>query len=142
MTDTLVFRKHDAPMPPTDFFTISLDQMDVISMHGAPPELSQQLIQRFKQASWSKENVFIEDRIEIRLKEMYWFVNGEKTVEVRMMLLAIVETLEQFGFRIYASMRAVNRESGQPDSLICCKRREEERDHLARNVEDAGLGDL
>jgi len=141
-TDTLVFRRHHEPMPSTEFFTITLDQMNIITMLESPPELSSQLIQRLKQANWSKETVFVDDRIEIRLKEQYGFANGEKTVEARMILLAIVETLEQFGFKIYASIRAVGKDSCEADSLICFKTRDEEQHHVAHDVEDAGLVDL
>lgn len=140
--DTLVFRKHDKPMPPMDFFTISFDQMHTVTVHEGRSELCRQLIQRFKQAGWSKESAFVEDRMEIRLKELYWLANGEKTVEVRLMLLAIMEILEQYGFRTYASLRTVDRGGGEPDSLICCRTRDGEQDDSARDAAGAGLVDL
>ncbi|KAK5953396.1 hypothetical protein OHC33_005340 [Knufia fluminis] len=133
--DTLVFRKHDETMPPIRFFTISFDQMDRITVHDAPAGVSQQLIHCFKVAGWSKESAYVEDKMEIRLKKSYLLADGEKAVEVRLMLLAIVETLEQSGYRIYASLKVVNAESGVPDSLVCCR---------TKIAEDAGTvgGDM
>lgn len=115
-----MFRQNDSPLPAT-FFTITFDQLDIITVHEAALELTQQLIRRFEQAGWSKESAFVEERMEIRLKEKYWLADGQKTVMIRLMLLAIVETLEQFDFRIYASLRAVSSGSGEPDALICYK---------------------
>jgi len=115
-------------MPAADFFTISFDQMHIVTVHEGPFELSQKLTQRFNQGGWSSECAFIEERMEIRLKDLYWLANGEKTVEVRLMLLSIMETLEESGFRVYVSLRAVNCGGGEPDSLVCYRMRDEEAD--------------
>lgn len=120
-----MFRKHDTLLSATDFFTISFDGLNVVTVHEGPPGLTQQLIERFKQAGWSASSVFIEERLEIHLKKTYWLVGGQDNVVIRLMLLTIVETLEQFDFRIYASLRAADITSsayGEPDSLVCCRK--------------------
>lgn len=138
-----MFRKHDTLLSTTDFFTISFDGLDEVTVHEAPPELTQQLIQRFKQAGWSKESAFVEERMEIRLKETYWAAKGQDNVVVRLMLLAIVETLEQFDFRIYASLRAIDSAGGEPDSLICCRKAMTPDDSAVRDdVDGPGLVDV
>lgn len=69
--------------------------------------------------------------MEIRMKKTYWTPEGEDTVRIRLMMLAVVETLEEFGFRVYASVQA----GTEGDLLVCCRRQDWD---MTSNV-DAGF---
>lgn len=115
--DTLLLRRTHQPTSPASWLSISFDQYDIVTVHDGPLELRQLLIARFSAQEWSIESTYIEDRMEIRLKKQYWMSNGEDTVRARLMLLEIVEALDLFGFRIYASLKLTS----ENDSLFCVK---------------------
>jgi len=64
--------------------------------------------------------------MQIRVKDIGWTAQGQNTVRVRLMLLAVVETLEEFGFGIYATLRTANRAGKglEADMLICSRRQD------------------
>ncbi|KAH8909742.1 hypothetical protein BR93DRAFT_415988 [Coniochaeta sp. PMI_546] len=67
------------------------------------------LIQNLKQAltaiDYFQSGEWNHDSFEFKLKGYPWSAMGEKTVKVERLLLAVVETLDRFGWRSYATVR-------------------------------------
>lgn len=123
--DTLIFRKTTHPRPLHDWFSISFDQWHTLTVQDGPADICKQLAQRFSSNGWTKESTFLNDRMEIRLNEMYWVSRKENCVQVRLILLTIIETLEESGFSLYASLTAANRAGAgaESDMLVCARKR-------------------
>lgn len=114
-TESLLFHRADTKPPPCDWFSISFEQFNILTIHDGPHDLCQSLISTFAQNKWSKESAFLDERLELRLKKNYWFPSGEETVRARLMLLTIFETLSSFRFKVYASIRLTS----NCDVLVC-----------------------
>lgn len=99
--------------------TISFDLLNTLTMFGAPTELFSQMNNTFLARGWANEGATFENRHEIRTKNHVWMAEGEQTVIARLMLLTVAEVLDQFGFRIYATMKLAS----ACDVLVCQRER-------------------
>lgn len=90
---------------------ISFDEGDLMHLIDAPTELSQSLAQAFGpkvQRTKHQGSAF-----EIKFKGYPWRASGTDTVQSRIILLVLLETLEQHGFSLYASIDQDNGPGGQ-----------------------------
>ena len=99
-------------MPACDWLSISFDAWSKIKIVGrVPPELAGALVQSLGPEVLQHEST--PTRVKIKLQGNAWLPVGEKTVGLRILVLGMFQTLEEFGYSVYAS---IDQENG-PDSL-------------------------
>ncbi|OIW33377.1 hypothetical protein CONLIGDRAFT_570038, partial [Coniochaeta ligniaria NRRL 30616] len=131
--DSLVFRQRRTMVgdvvvpPPVEWLVIAPtggDRLRVISdgptlsaaSSGLAPSCRERnhdemglLVQALKQAltaiDYFQSGEWNHDSFEFKLKGYPWSATGQKTVKVQRLLLAVVETLDRFGWRSYATVR-------------------------------------
>jgi hypothetical protein len=85
----------------------------------APTELGQALIQAYGDKVQSHEQ---SDAITmIKFRGWPWLANGTDTVQVRVLLLRLMEVLEQHGFSLYASINQDSDSDSKADTLFCTR---------------------
>lgn len=100
---------------------MAFDLNHVLTMFNTPPELFSQMNSAFLAKGWAAEGALFENRYEIRSKHpVQWMADGEQTVVARLMLLTVAEILDQFGFRIYATVKLAS----SCDVLVCQRERQ------------------
>lgn len=102
--DTLVFR-HQTPAPaPCDWCSIAFSKMDRLRFIDAPVQLYQSLPSRLG-PQWIKSQEELAPGVwEMKLHGYPWAATGTETMRVRELLLVLVETLEEEGWSVYASI--------------------------------------
>lgn len=120
LQDSLLFRRAERLLPPCDWMTIAFDLVNHLTLFGAPPELFSQMNNTFIARGWATEGAMFENRHEIRTSSHVWMGEGEVTVVARLMLLTLAEVLDQFGFRVYATVKLAS----ACDVLICQRERQ------------------
>ncbi|KAF5576684.1 hypothetical protein FPCIR_12474 [Fusarium pseudocircinatum] len=117
--DSLIFRKQDPIPPPCDWICISFDNSDKLKIIDSPPkDLTDAILQIFGRDVRRKE--ITSDRFKVHLANMPWNPSGTDTVQTRIILLKLIETLERCGFTIYATIGSKGEdEEGAQDLLVC-----------------------
>ncbi|KAF5249648.1 hypothetical protein FANTH_4956 [Fusarium anthophilum] len=117
--DSLIFRKQDPIPPPCDWICISFDNSDKLKIVDSPPkDLTDAILQTFGRDVRRKE--ITSDRAKIHLANTPWNPSGTDTVQTRIILLKLIETLERCGFTIYATIGSKGEdEEGAQDLLVC-----------------------
>ncbi|KAG9504892.1 hypothetical protein J7337_004871 [Fusarium musae] len=117
--DSLIFRKQDPIPPPCDWICISFDNSDKLKIIDSPPkDLTDAILQIFGRDVRRKE--ITPDRFKAHLANMPWNPSGTDTVQTRIILLKLIETLERCGFTIYATIGSKGEdEEGAQDLLVC-----------------------
>ncbi|KAF5689033.1 hypothetical protein FDENT_4535 [Fusarium denticulatum] len=115
--DSLIFRKQDPIPPPCDWICISFDNSDKLKIIDSPPkDLTDAILQIFGRDVRRKE--ITSDRFKVHLANMPWNPSGTDTVQTRIILLKLIETLERCGFTIYATIGSKGEdEEGAQDLL-------------------------
>jgi hypothetical protein len=126
--DTLIFRKQPV-LPPVSWLGISFVAGDKIRLVGAP----QSLVVAFRSLLQSTRHLQ-EDRLydqmagcwQFKLNGYPWHAKGEETMSTRLLVLRIIETLEGFGWSLYASIDQWNgpgssSSSSETDCWYCVK---------------------
>lgn len=73
-----------------------------------PPDLAGALVSEFMSNHRLKSHELESDRLKLKFHGQPWQANGEETVQVRLLLLKLLEILERFGYSFYASVDQVN----------------------------------
>ncbi|KAF5675882.1 hypothetical protein FCIRC_7255 [Fusarium circinatum] len=117
--DSLIFRKQDPIPPPCDWICISFDNSDKLKIVDSPPkDLTDAILQTFGRDVRRKE--ITSDRVKVHLANTPWNPSGTDTVQTRIILLKLIETLERCGFTIYATIGSKGEdEEGAQDLLVC-----------------------
>lgn len=112
--DSLLFRYQQPAPPPCMWLCISFDKGDLIHVINAPNALNSSLVQALGSKVQRTENqgsIF-----EIKFNGYPWRASGTDTVQTRVILLILLETLEQHGFSLYASIDQDNGPGGDSHS--------------------------
>jgi hypothetical protein len=106
--DTLVFRKQESPPPESEWISISFNQTDRLRLIGANRELINAvkgLLQNMRMlqtdCGWKDQRL---GAWEFKINGYPWRASGEETMSTRFLLLRLLETLEQHGWSLYASI--------------------------------------
>ncbi|KAK4034345.1 hypothetical protein C8A01DRAFT_18826 [Parachaetomium inaequale] len=101
-TDTLVFRHQSPPPPSSDWLVVSVDDYDKLRIVSSPPpDLAAAVIGCFGPAV--KRHQMDNSHLEIKFHGYPFCPSGTDEVNAGVMLLALLGTLEAFGFTLYAN---------------------------------------
>ena len=104
MADTLLFRRQSPPPPPWDWLVVSFDRGNKLKVVGfPPPELAAALVECF--GIRVRRHEITASRLKIKFRGYPWEPHGTNTVDTRVIVLKLLETLEAFGFTLYGSVR-------------------------------------
>ncbi|KAF2472852.1 uncharacterized protein BDR25DRAFT_219429 [Lindgomyces ingoldianus] len=121
--DTLLFR-HQIPAPAEcEWGCVAFSKTDRIRFIDLPPEICGAVASKIDQ-SWVKEqSIYMQGVYEIRLHGSPWYSNGTDTMKVRELLLVLLETLEEEGWTVYASIDQKNgtENTTETDTWHCSK---------------------
>jgi hypothetical protein len=107
--DMLVFRKHEILPPRGLWAAISFNNSDLMRFNG--PEGQEEVVpalrhllqeMRVLQSEGLKSDS--EQSWEFKLRGYPWLAIGEETMQTRLLMLRMLETLESLGWRLYASI--------------------------------------
>jgi len=121
--DTLIFR-HQVPSPAEcDWCCIAFSRMDRIKFIDVSPEIYTALISRLGPTQVQGHWPHSQGVYEVKLSGTPWYANGTATMEVRAMLLVLLEILESEGWTVYASVDQKNGTDKQTetDTWHCCR---------------------
>lgn len=126
---TLIFRKQETPPPESEWIAISFNQTNKLRLIGA----NTQLITAFRSMlkgtrvlqgeSWKDKS---RNTWEFKIQGTSWVATGEQRTVARMLLLKMVETLERYGWNLYASVNqneAYMGHSRKTDSWFCVRKK-------------------
>lgn len=106
--DTLMFRKQESAPPAAEWISISFNMSDRLRLIGADTELIsavRQLLQNMRllqtDCGWKDQRL---GAWEFKINGYPWRASGEETMTTRLLLLRLLETLEQHGWSLYASV--------------------------------------
>jgi predicted RNA-binding protein YlqC (UPF0109 family) len=124
--DTLVFRKQQHPPPQSEWISISFNQSDRLRLIGADGELIAAFrtmlkgMQKLQNEGWKDQ---ILNTWEFKIRGTPWWASGEETMVTRMMILNMLETLERYGWSLYASIdqNQAGEDSSETDSWFCTR---------------------
>lgn len=128
--DSLVFRKQVPPPPPYDWIAVSFDHYNKLKIVGKiPKELVSDLLTTF--SGQMKRQEIDDKRVKLIFNDSHWYPHGKATVDTRLLLLTLIETLERSGFTVYASIDQTTdvqsthtTTDSDPDVMICHRRRD------------------
>lgn len=112
--DSLLFRYQQPAPLPCMWLCISFDKGDMIHVINAPTELNRSFVQALGpkvQRHEDQGSVF-----EIKFSGYPWRASGTETVQTRVILLILLETLEKHGFSLYGSVDQDNGPGGDSHS--------------------------
>ncbi|KUI56690.1 hypothetical protein VP1G_04031 [Cytospora mali] len=122
--DTLVFRYQNPPPPPCDWLSISFDWTNKMKIVDAPsPELTDALVAEFTATHKLKSHELESDRLKLKFHGQPWQAPFEETVQLRMLVLKLLETLERFEYSLYASIDQVNGAEAESDVLVVTRQK-------------------
>ena len=102
--DTLLFRYQSPAPTPCDWCSISFSRSDKIRLIDAGPEVCHALPAKLGPEWVSKQSQYAPGIQEIKLHGYPWSTSGKETMRVRELLLTMLETLEEEGWTVYASI--------------------------------------
>ncbi|KAF9700859.1 hypothetical protein EKO04_000211 [Ascochyta lentis] len=102
--DSLIFRYQSPAPAPCDWCSISFSRTDRIRLIDVSPEVCQALPARLGQEWVSKTSQYAPGIQEVKLHGYPWAAGGKDTMRVRELLLTMLETLEEEGWTVYASI--------------------------------------
>ncbi len=88
-----------------------------------PPELAAALVRTLGPEVLQHEHT--PTRVKIKLQGQAWLPVGEKTVDSRILLLGMFQTLEEFGYSVYASIDQENGTDGSETDVLIVQRRKD-----------------
>jgi hypothetical protein len=123
--DSLLFRQQTSAPAPRTWFAISFSRHDRLRFIDAPTEVVQRMLSLLKTETESHK---VYDHsgggtYELKLRGSPWWPDGKNTMEVRRLLLVLLEGLEANGFAVYASIdqKVGGSDSGETDTWHCYK---------------------
>ena len=122
--DSLVFRKQNPAPPPCEWISVSFDRNDRLKIVEAPPrDVADAVVRTFGSAVSRYEVSPM--CLEIKFHGTPWYPSGEDAVGTRRMLLCLLETLENFGFSLYASVDQTNGSEGSETDVLVFHRQKD-----------------
>ncbi|KAH8819135.1 hypothetical protein F5884DRAFT_3826 [Xylogone sp. PMI_703] len=126
--DTLLFRKQQSPPPPSEWISISFNHYDRLRLIGADPVLIAAFktllssIRPLQDEGWKDK---ARNAFEFKIKGYPWLATGEETMSTRLLVLKMLETLEQHGWSLYASIdqNEASEDSSETDSWYCVRQK-------------------
>lgn len=127
--DTLFFRKQQAPPPPAEWISISFNQRDRLRLIGADPTLIAAFksilvsLRLLQSESWKDKS---QNAYEFKIHGYPWMASGEETMSTRFLLLKMLETLEEHGWSLYASIdqnQSTSENTSETDTWFCVKQK-------------------
>ena len=104
--DTMIFRKQATP-PPSEWVSISFHRADRLRLGGASNAMITsfrgmlQGMHKLQSEEWKDQSL---NAYEFKILGNPWLASGEETMEVRILILGMLETLERDGWSLYASV--------------------------------------
>ena len=120
--DSLLFRHQNPPPAPADWCSIAFSRKDRIRFIDAPVQLYQSL--PGKLGTWVQaQKEYAPGVWEMKLQGYPWMTGGTVTMRVRELLLTLMETLEEEGWSVYASIdqKASGGDGGETDTWHLCR---------------------
>lgn len=121
--DTLLFR-HQVPSPAEcDWCCIMFSKMNRIQFVDASPEVHTSLITKLGPSRVQSHSPHSRGVYVLKLNGSPWCANGTETMEVRALLLVLLEVLEIEGWTVYASVDQKNgsKNFSETDTWHCCR---------------------
>jgi hypothetical protein len=118
--DTLLFRYQSPAPAPCDWCSISFTRLDRIRLIDTPPEIVHTLPARLGPEWVDKQSEYAPGIQDIKLRGYPWSASGKETMRVRELLLTMLETLEEEGWTVYASIDqsgGANQQSSETDTV-------------------------
>jgi len=123
--DTMVFRKQVTPQP-SEWFSISFHRADRLRLGGASGAMIAlfkgmlQNLNKLQSEEWKDQSL---NAYEFKLLGYPWAASGEETMETRILVLRMLETLERDGWSLYASVDQSNssQNSSSADTWYCVR---------------------
>lgn len=121
--ETLVFRHQSPPPAPCDWCSIAFSRSDRIRFIDAPEDVYAGLPAKLGPAWIERQQEYAKGVWEFKLEGYPWLANGKDTMRVRELLLTLVETLEEEGWSVYASIdqKSKGEDSTQTDTWHLCR---------------------
>ncbi|RFU27359.1 hypothetical protein B7463_g8987, partial [Scytalidium lignicola] len=124
--DTLLFRKQQSPPPPADWISISFSELDRLRLIGADATLIAAFktmltsMNLFQDEAWKDK---AKNAFEFKIRGFPWLATGEETMRTRLLVLKMLETLEENGWSLYASIdqNEGSDSSSEADSWFCVR---------------------
>ena len=127
--DTLIFRKQETPPPESDWIAISFNQTNRLRLVGANAQLISAFrtmlkgTRLYQEEGWKDKS---RNAWEFKIQGSPWTASGEERMVTRLLLLKMVETLERYGWSLYASVDQNEAHAGQgskTDSWFCVRKK-------------------
>jgi hypothetical protein len=125
--DTLFFRKQQQAPPPSNWISISFNQVDRLRLIGADPTLTEEMKNTLSGLNLLQEDRGWKDQAlgarEFKIRGHPWAATGEATMTTRLLLLKMLECLEANGWSLYASVdqSTGSKDTSETDSWYCVK---------------------
>lgn len=122
--DTLLFRLQQRPLTGMSWTSMAFVKGDRLRLVDAPEELVRATLGGLAGRVQSHGPFGIPGVYEVKLTGYPWRAGGEETMEVRRVLLVLLEALERCGFTIYASVEqnaTANKHASETDTWHCCR---------------------
>lgn len=107
----MIFRYQNPPPPSCDWLTISFPRANTIEIVDAPSsDLTDALVAEYTSSHLLKSHELEPTRLTFRFYGRPWYACAfsEKSVQSRILLLKLLEILEKFGYKFFASVDGVN----------------------------------
>lgn len=106
--DILMFRLKNPVPTPVEWLSIAFCRSDWLQFIDAPAELYRSVSTKLGPL-WVKAEKELDPGVwKIKLNGNPWWPSGEAAMGTKVLLLTLVETLEQEGWRVYASVQNVS----------------------------------
>ncbi|KAF4997308.1 hypothetical protein FDECE_12125 [Fusarium decemcellulare] len=119
--DSLVFRKQDPIPPPCEWISISFDRGDKLKILGElPKDLADAIITTF--ITDIQKHEAEPARLKIKFKGWPWHPNDGDMVATNLKILTLLETLERYGFTLYATTSARYGDDWSEANVLICQK--------------------
>ncbi|KAF2688521.1 hypothetical protein K458DRAFT_414268 [Lentithecium fluviatile CBS 122367] len=121
--DALLFRFQDPPPAECDWASIAFSKTDRIRFIDLPREIRDTVAAKLGRMV-QEQLTYMPGIYEIKLYGSPWYASGEETMRARDLLLTLLETLEEEGWTVYASIDQKNASGdnySETDTWHLCK---------------------
>lgn len=122
--DTLLFRNQSPPPAPHEWCSIAFSRQSRLRFIDCPPSLYQSLPSRVGNGWFKGQSEYAPGIWEFDIHGSPWSASGKTTMQVRELLMVLVEMLEEEGWSVYASIDQKStpaQGASETDTWHCCK---------------------
>lgn len=122
-----MFRKQQAPPPPSDWIAISFNKADRLRLIGADDVLTASVREVLKSMRLLQQEMWKDRSLgayEFKINGYPWIASGMETMSTRLLLLRLLACLEQHGWSLYASIdqsQGHGEGTSETDSWYCVR---------------------